>query len=255
MDKNTLLQSVHNPSNLYTLGDAIYAFGKKNIPFLAGNVFIFYTKNIPNKLFQSALNRGRPPHHIKKTDGKIKKIYKTKGKIQSIQFEIHHLSEDKIHKLRSGVLYIERLYSDYLKNKLKNIIIIQKNVRTFLIKINIKIARKLLQDGVNFNEDPITSDIINDPVIILPDWLNNNTFIYNTATIHKLLVIEEKSLYFLLDEDDNTQFYYRSIIQKDIFNNNLYKSPMTRKLFTLFDLKNIKETSWFKIGKNIQNSI
>lgn len=55
MNNNIFLQNVHNTEQFYTLGEAIYAFGRHNILYLAGNIFIFYEKNIPNKTFQNTL--------------------------------------------------------------------------------------------------------------------------------------------------------------------------------------------------------
>ena len=167
MNNNTLLQSISNPSNFYTLGNAIYAYGKYNIPNLAGTLFIFYCDNIPNNTFKVSLKRGRPPHHIKKTDGKIKKIYKKKGKYESILNDIQNIKSDQIPKLQKTINFIEKIYKVHYKKKTANVIIIQKFARMFLVKINIQKAKQLLKDGLDFKDDPITCEAIVSPVMIL----------------------------------------------------------------------------------------
>ena len=253
MNSNTLLQSIHNPSQFYTLGDAMYAFGKHNISSLAGNVFIFYSENIPNAAFKASLKRGRPPHHIKKTDGKIKKIYKTKGKYYSIQNDVENIKYNSIPKLKKSIQFIENLFKAHSEKRNINAIIIQKHARTFLIKQNIQKAKQLLINGIDFIDDPLTCERMVNPVIINCDWSNNNKLIYDYSSIKNLALIERRPVYYFVDRNNETQYYYTNIVQKDIFNNMLYKSPMTRAVFTLCDVKNIKTNVWYKYGKLLQH--
>lgn len=253
MNNNTLLQSISNPSNFYTLGNAIYAYGKYNIPNLAGTLFIFYCENIPNNQFKSSLKHGRPPHHIKKTDGKIKKVYKKKGKYESIWNDIQDIKSDQIPKLKKTINFIENIYKIHYIKKTNSVITIQKYARMFLVKINIQKAKQMLIDGLDFKDDPITCEAIVNPIIITSDWSNKNKFIYDFSTIEKLALVERHPVYYIINENNQTQYYYTTIIKKDVLNNILYKSPMTRSLFIIDDIRYIKKSLWYQFGKLLQD--
>ena len=83
--------------------------------------------------------------------------------------------------------------------------------------------------------------------------INNNKFIYDISTIKKLALVERNPVYYIINENNQTQYYYSTIIKKDIFNNILYKSPMTRSLFIFDDIRYISTSLWYKFGKLLQD--
>ena len=245
------------------LGTLIDNYGSKLLTKMIPSVYIFYHEpcNIKVKT-QKARNagcrnmcNGRPLHHISKTTGYLKNKYK-KLSIQKA------LLEDFIHIIRFKPTqrFIDSVYiiQNFIRNKYKylerNAIIIQKYVKRFLINICKNKALIMLNEGIDFTIDSITTENLYDPCIIEPDYTNGNFVLYNLSTIHKMVKTYDVPIYSIFNEiTQEDEIFYRTFIERDYKNRAIFKSPYTRREFTMNDIISIKNNYIFIFGQAFQN--
>ena len=135
---------------------------------------------------------------------------------------------------------------------IESVILMQKYVRRYLIQKNIKIAKTMVAEGVEFKTDLITAEQLEMPVVIVSDWEKGNRIIYNCSTLFKCAVTKNETLFYYLDENGEQQ---EKSIRRHTYTSDglcIYVSPYTRELFTLKDLCYLNDAPWFFLGQLIQ---
>jgi hypothetical protein len=133
--------------------------------------------------------------------------------------------------------------------------VIQKYTRRFLVKRGIHTAKTLIEEGVDFHTDFITTESICMPVIILSDWECGTKIIYNHSTIAKCALTEDIPVFYYLDQNNEQQECTKSEYIYSESGLILYSSPFTRKQFTLDNLSYIQDTKWYIFGKLLQSNV
>lgn len=253
MERTTLLQSNYFPYRIFTLGEALDNYGIDFVADMSGVSFIFYEPRPPNSSYKAALKRGRPCHHINKTNGGIKKKFK-KGRISDhIYYEAQSLERFPNAKILNSIQIISYYFKKHYSKRSNNAVIIQKYIRRFLVDKAIKNAKYLISENVDFITDPISCDEINEPVIIYKDWEQNCKQIFDFSTLVNCKYVTRIPVYFYEDSTGQTVYVEREVIKTDGFGNAVFKSPHTRIEFTCDDMVFLEQKLWYKIGCLLQN--
>lgn len=130
----------------------------------------------------------------------------------------------------------------------KHAITIQKYTRRFLIKNNMTIARKLIEQNVDFEVDMITYNRIEEPILIASDWIDGNKIIYDESTIRQCALVDEVAEEYYLDENGMQQTKVKKSYVHTDDGYRIYKSPFTRNLFTIIDFHYLSHKQWYKFG-------
>lgn len=254
MDRQTRVHHIES-SSCWPLGDLLDMYGEDITSKLFGKMYVFEYKYECNGLFRANINRGRPPHHINKINGRLKYKYKN-SKLKDVLFK--EFSKIQIYPkttLISAVKIIEKFYKEHLKYINYNVIVIQKYIRSILTRKAFIDAKNMLDCGMDFKDDPITCDTISKPVIILTDWEMGNKVIYDYKTIENFLKIRKEPIYWYQTRTSETHYVYRYVYEVDFFGYKIYKSPMTREKFTINEVIEVEDKLWYKVGKAIQSNV
>ena len=230
------------------LGTLLDQYGPEVLSSLFGTVYYFQYPDGYKKT--SALTRGRPWYHINKSTGFLKKIYKKTNLRVSLNKELQLIEYNQDLQFLENLRKIQYYYKKVYAKKNEHATIIQKYVRRYIIIQSIRKAKQLILEDINLYEDPITTEPLNDPVIIIPDFKDGNYIIYNRFTISQMAKKSRQPVYtFFNVETYNDEICYYEIIEKDIFNNTIYKSPYTRREFTMNDVVSLKHNMIYKFAK------
>lgn len=251
MDRHTKLTKIDN-SSTHELGSLLDTYGPDILSKLIGKVYIFQYKYSCNGMFKANITRGRPIHHLNKVNGKLKYKYKNTKLREILCDEFSAIPSNRDNKLVSAVNKIKKAYLKHISNRSLYATLIQKYIRGFLTRKAYFDAKNMIDEGLNFLEDVITCDTLKDPVVIFTDWDIGNKFIYDFQTIENFLKIKKEPVYWYTSTTSETQYIYRYIYEVDIFGNKLFKSPMTRKEFTINDIVPVKEKLWYRVGSALQ---
>jgi hypothetical protein len=251
MNRETLIQNVRSRL-VYKLGTALDLLGKNGVADLAGKSLRFYTTN-KNCKYTSALNRGRPFHHLCKSTGNVKKKYRKNKIKQQLLYEFSSITVYDSMLAKQLVNKLERLYKIRILKRNKAATIIQKNIRKYIVQKAVRDAQSLIDEGVDLIDDPITCDRINKPVVIYTDWVKGNKVIYDVTTVANFIHFEKVPIHWYPSASTNEQEYiYRYVVETDSQGNMYYKSPMTRDKFIMHDVIPVSHTLWFTIGQCLQ---
>jgi hypothetical protein len=112
----------------------------------------------------------------------------------------------------------------------------------------------MVNEGIDFTNDTITTEKLYDPCIIEPDYINGNFVLYNLSTVHKMVKTYDLPIYSIFNElTQQDNIIYRTIIERDTLNRAIFKSPFTRREFTINDVIPIRKNYIFIFGQAFQN--
>lgn len=244
------------------LGTLLDNYGAELVSKMIPSVYIFYheqnrfqpyrNSKVCNAMTRNIYN-GRPLHHINKNTGYLKSKYKKslqnilKQELALIEYGLPHP------RFTKSVHCIQRFIKQKYSIKNHSAIIIQKYIRRYLVKIAKSKAIKMINENVDFVNDCITTEVLTDPCIILPDFRNGNFVIYNKSTIQKMEIVEKVPLFSYFNEISNSEeiIYRYDIVKYDVFHNKLYKSPFTRTEFTRHEVMDLNNNLIYKFGNAI----
>ena len=244
------------------LGTLLDNYGAKLLVKMIPSVYFFHHERILNHLpinnkariaGTRNMHNGRPLHHLNKTTGNLKSKYKGKELRKTLLSEFSIIETyEPYPKFNQKIDILQRNIRKIYHIKTSYAILIQKYVRRFLVNNAIKKAKQMVNEKIDFLYDSITTERLYDPCIILPDFHNGNFVIYNKSTIHKMMKTYNIPIYSYFNENtQNDEYIYRTIIERDIFHNTIYKSPYTRREFTMNDVISLKNSLVYIFGKNI----
>jgi len=230
------------------LGTLLDQYGPRVLSSLFGTVYYFQYPDDYKKT--SALARGRPWYHINKSTGHLKKIYKKSNLRTTLKNELQKIEYNQdlqfLKNLRKIQYYNKKLYA----KKYKYATTIQKYARRYIIIKSISKAKQFIKENIDLYEDPITAEPLNDPVIIEPDFKHGNYVIYNKFTISQMAKKHHCPVYTYFNPQTNSEeIMYYEITEKDVFNNTIYKSPYTRREFTMNEVVSLKYNLIYKFAK------
>ena len=238
------------------LGTLLDVYGAQLLVKMIPSVYIFHNEGINNKakkIVTRNMHNGRPLHHLNKTTGNLKFKYKRKELRKTLLNEFSIIETyEPCSKFNQKINLLQRNIRKIYQIKTLNAILIQKYMRRFHVK-NCKMkAIQMINEGIDFESDIITTDSLVNPCIILPDFNNGNCVFYNQSTIGKMAKSSKIPIesYFneLIQEE---VIIYQYIIEKDVFGKILYKSPFTRIDFTMDDVMSVRNNLIFKFGQLI----
>lgn len=244
------------------LGTLLDNYGAHLLVKMIPSVYIFYhERKLTHLPFSNKariagtrnMHNGRPLHHLNKCTGNLKSKYKGKELRKTLLSEFIFIeTNEPCPKFNQKINLLQRNFRKIYKIKTLNAILIQKYMRRFHVK-NCKMkAIQMINEGIDFESDIITTDSLVNPCIILPDYNNGNCVFYNQSTIGKMAKSNRIPIYSYFNElIQEEEFIYRYIIEKDVFGKILYKSPFTRIDFTMNDVLSLRNNLIFKFGQLI----
>ena len=254
LSRDTLMMSTN--LNTFSLGELLDNYGAETLVKMIPSCYIFYYKYDKHINTRAKRNwgNGRPLHHINKTSGQLKKQYKQIVFRKQLLTEILSINCNFPNPyVLNAIIKIQRTFKHLHNCKVNYVITLQKYARRYFVKSAYIKAKIMIYEDIDFLTDSITTEDITDPCIILPDYAEGNFIIYNRSTLRNMQIDNKYPLYSYFDEITNSEeIVYRYITKRDIFNNILYKSPYTRREFTMEDVLNLKTNLIYKFGKNLQ---
>ena len=233
------------------LGTLLDNYGPELLAAMIPSVYKFqYPSDYPNT---RNWENGRPWYHLNKSTGQLSKKYKGTNLRKCL---VNDLSKIKKYKpnaklLRSVQLIQKNARKQYIKKYIAAVII-QKYARRFYVKICKRKALLMINEGVDFSSDVITTEPLCNPYIILPDYNAGNCVFYNQSTIGKMAKTQEIPVFTYLNElTHQEEMIYRYVIERDALGNILYKSPFTRNDFTMHDVLSLKQNLIFEFGQRL----
>jgi hypothetical protein len=196
---------------------------------------------------------GRPLHHINKSSGYLKTKYKKLPLLEILTKELACIEQFYPAKqVCDSIIQIQYYLRRNYRKRTRCAICIQKYVRRFITNVCKIKAQRLVNEGIDFANDCITTEQLVDPCIILPDFNNGNYVIYNKSSILQMAKTNTIPVYTYYNAYTQTEeLFYRTIVERDEFENVVYKSPYTRREFILNDVLSLKNNIVYKLGKVI----
>tara|TARA_B110000977_G_scaffold191571_1_gene263894 strand:- start:13671 stop:14477 length:807 start_codon:yes stop_codon:yes gene_type:complete len=245
------------------LGTLLDNYGAELLIKMIPTIYTFY-EDMDRYLFfkmklkvRNAINRnlssGRPLRHVNKSTGYLKAKYKTKS-IQKSLLEDFVLIPTWLPspKFIKSVYVIQKQIRKYYNKRKNKAIILQKYARRLIVFQSKRKAQRMIIEGLDFASDCITAELLKDPCVILPDFSCGNFVFYNKSTICKLMKTYKVPVHVFFNETtQEEEIFYHHVIERDAFQNILYKSPYTRQNFTMHDVTFLKSNLVYKFGHAI----
>ena len=188
---------------------------------------------VPSKFSRNVVQgvlRGRHPHQFT-IKGKVKAFYKRRTIYSSLFYDFCDVPHDQCHKAIEASVRI------------------QKAFRRFLSKIARALAREVLNSNVELFNDIITSEPLHSPFLINSDWNENNKVLYNMCTLASCPVEKHEPAYVISDHDGNEHVISRTVHEYNAHGCKLFKSPMTRNIFTFHEITCVEGSLWYQIAR------
>lgn len=255
LSRDTILIT-HNYTKVH-LGTLIDNYGPEVTAKMIPSVYLFNHNYATegNKTKLKNLKNGRPLHHLNKLTGTIKVSYKNKPFRKALYDDLKYIRRQTPSSiLLNKVKTIQRYYKQRYFNFLNHVILIQSYMRRYYVILCKKRALQMIEHSIDFCNDSITTEPLYEPYIIISDFENGNFMIYNRLTLYKFEKYEKIPIYSYIQADtDQEVIVYRNKYFYDNNHNKIYKSPYTRREFTMKDVKNIKHSLIFRFGQSLQN--
>ena len=209
-----------------------------------------------NRLNSRNWNNGRPQHHLNKSTGKLSKKFKGTNLRKCLVIDFSRIKKCESNlKLMQSVKCIQRHIRKIYIKRYNAAVCIQKYMRKFYVKICKENAILMIEKGVDFMNDIITTEPLINPCIILPDFYQGNCVFYNESTIQKFVKTQKIAIFTYFNAYvDEEEIFYRHVMERDVLGNVLYKSPFTRADFIMDDVILLKNNILFKFGKYISSN-
>jgi hypothetical protein len=244
------------------LGTLLDNYGPYVLAKLIPTAYIFYHEKsaVAHKMSRKVLNagsrnmlNGRPLHHINKSTGYLKTMYKKYPLLKTLTMELANIERFyPAKRVCDAIILIQYYIKRNSTKRNKSAITIQKYVRRFITNVCKIKAQRMIDESIDFTCDCITTEPLNDPCIILPDYNNGNCVIYNKSSIIQMAKTYNIPVFTYFNENTQTEEYiYRTIIERDIFHNVIYRSPYTRREFIMNEVLPLKQNLIYKFGKAI----
>lgn len=147
---------------------------------------------------------------------------------------------------------IQKIYKTRYNKKVRAAVYIQKMYRGEKTREAFHYAFVLIRrHKVEFLEDPITCEPIENPVIIEKDWESRSFQIYNNETVENLRIEPKQEIIY----DDNGMQIGTTTLYVDKRKGSIYRSPFTRMYFRKKHITKIGKELYFQIGKVIQKNV
>jgi len=204
-------------------------FGYKGLYIFDERGYDIYSK--PRSCIAGVI-RGRHWSHFTK-DGRVKKQYKTKTRtiFKSLMMDFARIWHVQCRHIIACANVIKRYYRRYRGRLLR------------------RCMRALVANNSDVMHDAITLEELHSPCTIRGDLQGGNVTVYNTSTLKRCKLYKERPLYYITDEHGVETLYSARYRVKTCSGLYIYKSPMTRREFTVNDIISFDPVLWADIAR------
>ena len=187
--------------------------------------------------------------------GKIKKKYKKHHLRHVLLDELMKVPHTKMNDTVSFAANFIKcrllfLFIRYRRHRNKSALLIQRIFRGFRTRMTLFRTCYYIKNGANIHEDIITCMPFTHPVIIVDDWETYNFTIYDIDTLLRCPEVEYIPQYTYMDYNEEI-VHYITYYKQSKNGKILYKSPMTRRLFTNDGIGLIQHKFWYQLALKI----
>ena len=236
-----------------SLGELLDFFGPIFVAQQLGNQmhYVYDARSLAHApyLMKANVRRGRPLHHLDKSSGRVKKRFQHIMFRKQLYCELVLLCDECHTYVQVAAQIITEHAKQFIKYKHNMATVLQKYARRWLVQKEMQLALHIEQKGIDVEEDVITCEPINTPVVIACDWDAGNQYVYDYNTIINCVMYEKQPLYVYVNDAGDEHIVYEQRLHRNTAGLLLFKSPMTRKEFTMNEVRFIQHTLWYKLCK------
>lgn len=176
--------------------------------------------------------RGRHWSHFTK-DGRVKKQYKTRARtiFESLMMDFARVWHVQCRHIVACANVIKRHYRRYRGRLLR------------------RYMGALIASSADVMHDAITLEELHSPCMIRGDVRGGNVTVYNMSTLKRCKLYRERPLYYITDEHGVETLYSVRCRVKTCSGLYIYKSPMTRREFTVYDIISFDPALWADVAR------
>ena len=226
----------HRSGYYTTLGNLLDLYGPEFVSHQFGcqNLYLFvFDTHLPQTLCSGVI-RGRHPSHFTKGGLKVKHFYKRRSIAESLQYDFSNI-DFETHA------YIHEACT-----------VIQRHFRRWYGRNAIRLAKMSVQNNINLHTDLITCGSLHHPCMINEDWDSGSFVLYNYCTLLHCPLKKTYPIYVDADPITGQEYVeFREYQLRNEYDEPLYKSPFTGRLFTMYEIEFVYHKLWYKIAKTL----